>query len=71
MHLYIWKYTAKVQGGRGVIKGRVEAPNQSEAERRIKECNLMVDVIRSISIDRNKNARLNHFDKWPFQPTTT
>lgn len=67
MHLYIWKYTAKVQGGRGVIKGRVEAPSHSAAERRIKECNLMVDSVKSISIDRSKNARLNNFDKWPEQ----
>lgn len=68
MPLYIWKYTAKVPGGRGVIKGRVEAPSYSEAENRIKECNQMIAGIKNLAIDRSKNARLNHFEKWPVQP---
>ena len=30
--LYIWTYKAKVQGGRGFIRGRVEAPNDALSE---------------------------------------
>jgi len=43
--LYIWTYKAKVQGGRGFIRGRVEAPNGFQAEQEIKRNNLMVDAV--------------------------
>ncbi|WOE32785.1 MULTISPECIES: hypothetical protein [unclassified Acinetobacter] len=62
--LYIWAYKAKVQGGRGFIRGRVEAPTGSHAEQAIKRNNLMVDSIDKIKIDRSVNARILPYEKW-------
>ena len=62
--LYIWTYKAKVQGGRGFIHGRVEAPNGFQAEQAIKRNDLMVDAILKVKIDRSVNARLHAFEPW-------
>ena len=62
--LYIWTYKAKVQGGRGFIRGRVEAPNDFQAEQEIKRNNLMVDAVLNVKIDRSVNARLYAFEPW-------
>ncbi|WP_347455663.1 hypothetical protein [Acinetobacter thermotolerans] len=65
MNLYIWAYKAKVQGGRGYVTGRVEAPTYSHAEQAIRADNLMVDQIESIKLDRSPNAReLNNYLPW-------
>ncbi len=63
-NLYIWTYKAKVQGGRGFIRGRVEAPNGFQAEQAIKRNNLMVDAVLTVKIDRSVNARLHAFEPW-------
>ena len=63
-NLYIWTYKAKVQGGRGFIRGRVEAPNGFQAEQAIKRNNLMVDAVLNVKIDRSVNARLHAFKPW-------
>lgn len=63
-NLYIWTYKAKVQGGRGFIRGRVESPNGFQAEQAIKRNNLMVDSIDKIKIDRSVNARVLPFEVW-------
>ena len=62
--LYIWTYKAKAQGGRGFIRGRVEAPNGFQAEQAIKRNNLMVDAVLNVKIDRSVNARLHAFEPW-------
>ena len=64
MKTYIWKYTATVHGGKGKIKGRVEAPTFSQAENAVKENNLMVDEVSGLKLDRSPNARLYSFEKW-------
>ena len=62
--LYIWAYRAKVQGGRGFILGRVEAPTGFHAEQKIKANNLMVDEVLKIKVDRSANARIQPYEKW-------
>jgi type II secretory pathway component PulF len=64
MNLYIWAYKAKVQGGRGFVTGRVEAPTYSHAEQAIKQNNLMVNEVQKITIDRSPNARQQKFEAW-------
>ena len=62
--LYIWTYKAKVQGGRGFIRGRVEVSFCFYSDQEIKRNNLMVDAVLNVKIDRSVNARLYAFEPW-------
>lgn len=64
MNLYIWNYKARVAGGRGFIKGRVEAPSYSHAEQAIKDNNLMVNSVAEIKLDRSPTARNQSYEAW-------
>ena len=56
MKKYVWSYKATVHGGKGLIKGRVEAATGFEAERLVKDDNLMVD---SVEVKLVRNAKVS------------
>lgn len=55
MKKYVWAYKAKIKGGTRLITGRIEATNGFEAERLIKQDNLMIDSV-SVKLIRNATA---------------
>lgn len=55
MKKYVWSYKAKIKGCSRPLTGRIEATNGFEAERLVKQENLLIDSV-SVKLIRNATA---------------